>query len=255
MARHDKISPDGDARIKELLLSGYTQSLVARMTGVDPKSVATRRAELKRSGAVFPECACGRSVSHTGTCAHRVKRQREQPDVTFERGRVTRVTQYDSIAWDSHHRRIGKLDVPQSNCSPIEMVDFVNQVVPKSFNPHIRDDLCQDILVAIVAGELKLENIGGALQKFTRDLYRLFPTLEAPKSLDQRLYSGDEAGEVTRAEFVADDSPLADAVMIEAEEEPDEFLEYISNLHAIEIGGRGIGQFNRRPSQTERARA
>lgn len=235
MARRDKISPDGDAKIKQLLLDGYTQALVARITGVDPKSVAVRRAELKRSGAVFPMCGCGRSVSHTGTCAHRVKRQRTQPDTTFQRGTTPRVTQYDSVAWDGHRRRIGRIAIPSSACSPSELVAFVESVVPKSFNPHIRDDLCQNILVAVVAGELKIDAIAGALQQFTRDLYQQFPLLDAPISLDQAVHVSDATSH-TVADTVADDRPLADEMLIQDETEDDELLEYVSNLHGMQSG-------------------
>jgi hypothetical protein len=135
-----------------------------------------------------------------------------------------------------------------ADCDPLELVAFVESIVPKSFNPHIRDDLLQDILVAVVSGELKVEQIAGSLQKYARDLYRMFPVLDGPQSMDTPIPAPNGEGRQTVSDTVADEGLLADAIMIEAEDDPDEFSEYISNLHALEIGS-GVGRFTGRSKE------
>lgn len=249
MARHDKVSPEGDARIKELLLAGHSCALVARITGVNEKGVASRRAELKRIGAKFPMCECGRSVSHAGRCSFRVKRYLATPDTSYGRGRVPRVTHNDCKAWDSHRRRIAAVPVPCAESSAIDLLRFVEKIIPKKVLPDIRDDLIQDILVAILSGELKTDAIAGALPMYVRKLYAMFPTLGGPVSLSsivhdhQYVFGG---GEVTLLETIPDDHLRADELLEMAEEDdPDDSIEYISNLHALELGS-GMGTFRKR---------
>lgn len=254
MAKHDKISPEGDARIKELLLAGHSMSLVARITGVDPRSVGTRRAELKRSGAQFPKCQCGRSVSHTGMCSHRHKKWRDVPQTNFARGQTPRVTYYDSDAWDGHRRRIAAVPLPSPQSSGEELVRFVEKIIPKSSLPEIRDDLVQDILVALLSGTLKADAIAGALPKFARDLYAQFPTLGGAISLDDIVSSAStsvfERKKITVADFVADDRPSPEQQLLENDEDDfDETVEYVSNLQAMESGWHG--GFVRRPQKTD----
>lgn len=250
MARHDAISQEGDSKIKELLLAGYSQSLVARITGVHERSVGTRRAELKRAGAEFPKCGCGRSVSHTGRCSHRVKTFRETPPTTFSRGRTERVLNLGTDAHGPHQRRIARLLPPPTNCSPAQMVAFVEKAIPEKCHPGIRNDLVQDVLVAILAGEIKMDGIGAALPRFIRSLYELFPAVGGPISLDDFSVGGGNRPyerKRTLAEIVPDESlGPADLFELSFEEEDDDgTLEYISNLHALEIGG-GAGRFQKR---------
>jgi len=39
----------------------------------------------------------------------------------------------------------------------------IHRLIPRSINPEIRDDLCQDLLVAVLAGETTVANIPDVL--------------------------------------------------------------------------------------------
>lgn len=232
MARHDKISPEGDQKIKELLLLGHSQSIVARATGVHERSVRTRRAELVANGAVFPQCECGRSVSHRGSCSFKTAKYR----APVARNPVRRVTLRTADSWGVHNRRISQIKVPPPNCSARDLIAFVERAIPPKMHPHIREDLVQDVLVAIIAGDLDTHSLGGSLPAFIRRIYEQFPIYNAPISL-----TDFEADERPLEETIPDDGLSPEDEILLAEDE----AEYISNLHAIETMD-GVGYFRRR---------
>lgn len=56
-----------------------------------------------------------------------------------------------------------------------ELLLAVHAAVPKGINYKIRGDLCQDLLVAVIAGELTIENIPNELPKYLKEARKLIP--------------------------------------------------------------------------------
>jgi hypothetical protein len=56
-----------------------------------------------------------------------------------------------------------------------ELLLAVHNAVPKHINRAIRGDLCQDLLVAVICGDLKIENIPNEIHKYVREANKLRP--------------------------------------------------------------------------------
>jgi len=65
-----------------------------------------------------------------------------------------------------------------------EMLMAVDAIVPKGLPNAVRSDVCQDMIVAILSGEVTMENLKGDLKKYLGQFWRMFPDKYGPISLD-----------------------------------------------------------------------
>lgn len=72
---------------------------------------------------------------------------------------------------------------PQRNGA--ELLLAVNEAVPRSLPEQVRAEVCQDIIVAILSGEMDLGDIRKKASEYTRKVFRLFPDRYGPLSLDE----------------------------------------------------------------------
>ena len=74
-----------------------------------------------------------------------------------------------------------------------EANDFhkIASMVPDGLPPHVRDDIAQSILLALMEGTLRRDQVRARVQPFVKDHNRMFPTKFA-KFGDSPLYSLDE---------------------------------------------------------------
>ncbi len=167
MARHDALSDACEAKIEEMLLAGISINRTAHAVGVCDKTVAVRRARLKNAEKEFTRCQCGKPSHHTGICTHRAHVRDHLP---VEFGRLPRKLVSPEMA--THLRRAKQKEIPQKGYSVEQLCKFVDQIVPRTLPQHIIQDTRQEILCAILSGDLEIENVVDNLPKFVSDVYK-----------------------------------------------------------------------------------
>ena len=65
-----------------------------------------------------------------------------------------------------------------------ELLMLVNNAAPKHVPEQMRADLCQDMIVAILSGEMDKTELEGSVKEYTKKIYQMFPTRYGPLSLD-----------------------------------------------------------------------
>jgi len=60
----------------------------------------------------------------------------------------------------------------------------VEQMVPKSIPEQIRGDLCQDIIVGILSGEIKVETLADEIPRYVKSTFKRYPMKYGALSLD-----------------------------------------------------------------------
>lgn len=69
----------------------------------------------------------------------------------------------------------------------------VHEAVPHGIPQQWRQDICQDLLIAVLIGDVKRDNLGDSatIQKFVKAAFRQFPSKYGVRSLDRPLSSED----------------------------------------------------------------
>lgn len=60
----------------------------------------------------------------------------------------------------------------------------VDGAVPKTLPEHIRQDVCQDLVVAVLSGDVSIGNLQDATPKYIKQVFKQFPIKYGPLSLD-----------------------------------------------------------------------
>lgn len=84
-----------------------------------------------------------------------------------------------------------------------ELLLAVDRIVPKGLNPDTRADVCQDMIVAILSGEVSLENMAGERPKYMKQFFKMFPAKYGHLSLDMPIFEDSKKtlGETIAAEY------------------------------------------------------
>lgn len=64
------------------------------------------------------------------------------------------------------------------------LLRLVNDAVPRHLDPETRADICQDLMVGILAGDFSEDDLFLPVAEMTRRVLRMFPTKYGPVSLD-----------------------------------------------------------------------
>lgn len=65
-----------------------------------------------------------------------------------------------------------------------EIVLAVNEAIPRWIPEQLRADICQDMIVAIISGELDLSDLNAKASSYIKKMYRVYPTRYGAISLD-----------------------------------------------------------------------
>lgn len=68
-----------------------------------------------------------------------------------------------------------------------DMLSLIDAAVPKGIPQSTREDLCQDLVVAILSGELDLKNINDVMEPFIKGAFKQSPTKYGNLSLERPL--------------------------------------------------------------------
>lgn len=83
-----------------------------------------------------------------------------------------------------------------------ELLMAVHKMIPRGVSHHIRGDLCQDMLVAVLSGELKLENVPDHIAAFRKQANKFNPERGGIVSIDAHICGLDD---VTLLDRITDD--------------------------------------------------
>jgi hypothetical protein len=109
--------------------------------------------------------------AHDGTL---VRRQRATPKTPRIKEKTAADLFYPFILHDPSKPKEGE-----------ELVRLVNAAVPASWPDFLRADVCQDLIVAILTGEISKDELHpGNVKEFSTRVFRMHPTKYAPISLD-----------------------------------------------------------------------
>lgn len=73
-----------------------------------------------------------------------------------------------------------------------ELTKLVNSVVPKHLPADRRADICQDLIVAILTGEISRESVKDSVRSFTSKIMKLHPTKYGDVSMDALIGDDDD---------------------------------------------------------------
>lgn len=72
-----------------------------------------------------------------------------------------------------------------------DLVRLVNNIVPKWLHPDMRADVCQDLIVGILAGDFDKDNLALPAKEMLKRVQKMFPTKYGPLSLDDMVGDTD----------------------------------------------------------------
>lgn len=72
-----------------------------------------------------------------------------------------------------------------------DLLKKVNAAVPRNMDDDRRADLCQDLIVGILSGDFREDDLGLPIKELTRRVMQMFPTKYGPLSLDAPITGTD----------------------------------------------------------------
>lgn len=167
MARHDALSDAGESKIRELLIAGNSIHRTASAVGVCDKTVAVRRAKLKRQGLLDQHCQCGQSRHHSGTCKYRAHLRDHVPE---ERAYIPRETIHPTFA--VHMRRAEQVPAPDEAAGWEEKERYVKAITPKSFPYFVQEDISQELFLRLIENKIPIHELYKQLPKVAQKIYQ-----------------------------------------------------------------------------------
>jgi hypothetical protein len=182
------LKPEKESRVQALLAAGLTIRMVARQAGVARATVEKRAA-----AAVGLMCPCGRPARHIGWCTFRVglspNRQLYYASCAA-RSAARRAAQVRLEPLATHYPFLTMAGPSIEEC---DILQAANSFVPKNLPEDIRGDICQDVCVAILTGDLLLANLSAvSIRPFITKFYRENKEKYGTLSLDSPRRPGDD---------------------------------------------------------------
>lgn len=80
---------------------------------------------------------------------------------------------------------------PEMKDDGYDLIALVNAAVPKMLPDHIRADICQDLIVDILAGEISADDVKHNVKDYTRKVFEMHPLKYGNLSMDAPLQGYD----------------------------------------------------------------
>lgn len=96
----------------------------------------------------------------------------------------------------------------EAEINRVEMPDVVMEIgelVPPSMPESLRQDLCQDLVVAVLSGETTIEQLRGSMRFYIQQAFRHHPLKYGRFSLDGGLWYGDDEHDSSRSRALTDE--------------------------------------------------
>lgn len=150
--------------VSEMLIDGNSIRQAQYITGCSRVTIRKIKRELREKLGYSIRCKCGSLSSHQGWCEHRFKNSIARQNF------IRQWTGWDGEKRDKSKRTPKPLTAnfnypfgAQDN-----LLDLINTLVPKSISNLIRGDLCQDIALAVLSGDITKEEINVKLPEYLK---------------------------------------------------------------------------------------
>ena len=164
--------------IKKLVAAGFSIRAIRERTGISTKAIQKYRRALLAEKPMT--CTCDRPLGHNGVCRQRYgKTPRRRAYI--ERVRRQTPVQPPSAAtprWPF---------IPPGHPLRLPLLDAIDRAVPHAMPEHIRDDVCQELALAVLAGEIPEGDIRVHVGSILKRVYALIPMPYGTRSLDMPL--------------------------------------------------------------------
>jgi|HubBroStandDraft_2_1064218.scaffolds.fasta_scaffold00132_42 hypothetical protein len=194
----NKISQEKVEKLQALFAAGFTLRQAAKRAGVS-------RHTAQRYAREMPPmlCPCGQPSSHQGWCTIRVGRSenRQRFLARFASGGIKPSTKrrwhrqasaevliVDLLIEIRNNRaaRLASLRASRAqNISASELIERVLRSLPQQLTPEAREEIRQDLFVAVLEGKVDFQQIKAAVPEYVRRFYSLNGTKFGPLSLDE----------------------------------------------------------------------
>lgn len=169
-------------QVRLALLGGSSIREVVRVTGIARATVRRVQRDLVHVQKITPKCQCGRNAGHQGWCharyltspARQAAVSRLPKDKAWNAARRADVAarranrpkrQWNSARGNLPLRRYPYIADP---CFLDAMTEYVHSAISARIPDQFRADVCQDVICAILAGELPISELKSAAAKFLR---------------------------------------------------------------------------------------
>lgn len=137
-------------------------------------------------------CACGKSAGHKEWCEWRINKSPARQSYLVRCASMSaaslariRPTQPPMLTTWPYVRSFDNDDYA--------LMKYVNEIVPRALPEHVRADVCQDILVDVVSGEISADQLKNKMKEYVRRAYKFMPSKFGAVSLDAFIYGEEGA--------------------------------------------------------------
>lgn len=174
----------------DLIERGYSNRAVARLLHLQPKTARRYREIILAApnlNIAAPMCQCGKPAQHKGWCPWRVSQS------------PAKYLWYQRCAEQSAKTRAIRLASVTERClDPLlvwpylrdlshpefRLLRLVNDSVPRTLPEHVRADVCQEILTAVISGEISDHDVPAYVPTFTKRVWSQQSNRFRERSLD-----------------------------------------------------------------------
>lgn len=189
---------------RSALIAALEQGLSIR-TAAKKSGVSKNTAKLYAKTLGARRCPCGWSAGHQGWCHYRVRHSpaRRAFLAGWERGGGFRGRGLPMV-W------------PFAQEDPL--VAEINAAVPKTLNELLRQEVCQDMALGVLCGEIQRDGLRdpALISELIRAVYRRYPDTLYTRSLDQPISATDDR---TLAQTISDGQDFEAALIARLDEE------------------------------------
>lgn len=247
------ITPRQAAQIRRLAKKRLSGREIGRRVGVAHHTASRYAApileEFRRQGVT---CECGQRLGHTGPCPARptIGPRVIDPDLMLrliralvngeQIGNIQKLSDVKYMRLLRLRNQLPPEELAKRRAAMEErrltedacITSRIEAAVPKSLERHLRDEVVQEVWLAIRQGEITLDEIEAETRRYIGRAFAKWANRYGPRSLDAMLF---EDGDGTLLDFIGDETALerADAITIGERSGP---------RRASAACGRGNGQ-------------
>lgn len=157
------------AKIRELLIVGKGIRPIASELNIAGNTVKRYRQLILAEG-ISLRCGCGAPAGHNGWCAVRLSASEARQEFLkrWARWKAPALVRHTSLERSIvlAYPYIGEGTINNS-----DLLTAINTIVPRELPPDIRADVCQEMIVDVLAGILPLETAGEMMKKYVTRAY------------------------------------------------------------------------------------
>lgn len=154
------------SRIDEVMAAikaGMSLRAIVREAGVAKGTVARYMRIASEAGDAPKLCGCGGPAGHKGWCKWR-----------YDRSPARQAYHAGRRVWNPRKQRVERQDlvypfvVRDDGSEEHRLLRVVNAAVSRNFDPSLRADICQELIVAVLLGEVQEKDLAAKARTLTK---------------------------------------------------------------------------------------